>query len=78
MNLDTDAQNLFPEGLSDEAAAALSAFLHELSAACESRYFTQLRRYYERHRALCDPDRPWDRNTPSSIRRPPRRPDDDF
>jgi hypothetical protein len=34
---------LFPDGLSDETASALSDFLHQLAAACESRYLVQLR-----------------------------------
>ena len=29
---------LFPDGLSDESAAAISEFLHQLAAACEARY----------------------------------------
>jgi hypothetical protein len=32
---------LFPDGLSDESAAALSEFLNQLAVACESRYFVQ-------------------------------------
>jgi len=39
-----------PEGLSDEAAAALLAFLYELAAAIESHYAAQLlRRNRQRH-----------------------------
>ena len=29
--------SLFPDGLSDETASALSDFLHQLAAACETR-----------------------------------------
>jgi hypothetical protein len=35
-----------PIDLSDEAAAKLVAFLHELTAAIEHHYCAQLRRYY--------------------------------
>ena len=49
----------FPDGLSDESASALSEFLYQLAAACESRYFVQLRRYHRRQMNLYDPDTPW-------------------
>lgn len=49
----------FPDGLSDEAASALSEFLHQLAAACETRYFVQLRRYHRRQMNLYDPDDHW-------------------
>jgi hypothetical protein len=35
-----------PTELSDEAAAKLVAFLHELTEALERHYFAQLRRHY--------------------------------
>ena len=35
-----------PTDLSDEAAAKLVEFLHELTAALERHYFAQLRRHY--------------------------------
>ena len=38
-----------PTELSDEAAATLIEFLHELSAALEQHYFAQLRRHYHRN-----------------------------
>jgi hypothetical protein len=38
-----------PTELSDEAAATLIEFLHELSAALEQHYFAQLRRRYCRN-----------------------------
>jgi hypothetical protein len=50
---------LFPDGISDETACVLSEFLHALAAACDSRYFTQLRRYHARQRNLYDPEQPW-------------------
>ena len=53
------AEPLFPDGLSDESAAALSQFLHQLAAACESRYFVQLCRYHQRQMNLYDPEEPW-------------------
>ena len=53
------AEPLFPDGLSDESVAALSEFLHQLAAACESRYFVQLRRYHQRQMNLYDPEEPW-------------------
>lgn len=52
-------QPLFPDGLSDEAAAAVSALLYDLAAACESRYLTQLQRYRQRQLDLYDPAQPW-------------------
>ena len=36
-----------PEAISDEAAAVLVAFLHELAHQVEAAYLGQLRRYYE-------------------------------
>ena len=56
----------FPDGISDETASALSEFLHQLAAACESRYFVQLRRYHRRQMNLYDPDAPW-RSPPTEI-----------
>ena len=50
---------VFPDDLSDETASALGDFLHQLAAACESRYFVQLRRYHRRQMNLYDPDAPW-------------------
>ncbi len=40
-----------PTELSDEAAATLVEFLHELTNALEQHYFAQLRRYYNHDRA---------------------------
>ncbi len=56
---------LFPDGLSDESVSALSEFLHQLAAACESRYFVQLRRYHRRQMKLYDPDAPWQSPPPN-------------
>lgn len=61
-----DIEPFFPDNLTDTAAAALSEFLHNLAAACESRYFIQLSRYYESQRTVYDPEQPW--------RSPPRDP----
>ncbi len=45
-----------PLDLSDEAAATLIEFLYDLTQALESRYFVQLRRYYqENHSDQRDP-----------------------
>ena len=52
---------VFPDGISDETASAPSEFLHQLTAAYESRYFVQLRRYHRRQMNLYDPDAPWRR-----------------
>ena len=50
---------VFPDNLSDEAASAFSEFLHQIAAACDNRYFVQLRRHYSRQRNLYDPEAPW-------------------
>jgi len=50
-----------PTELSDEAAATLVEFLHELTDALEQHYFAQLRRYYNHDRA---PEPELDRGTP--------------
>jgi hypothetical protein len=57
---------VFPDELSDETASALSEFLYQLAAACESRYFVQLRRYHRQQMNLYDPDAPW-RSPPTKI-----------
>lgn len=57
---------VFPDGLSDENVSALCDFLCQLAAACESRYFVQLRRYHRRKMNLYDPDAPW-RKHPAKI-----------
>lgn len=49
-----------PEELSDEAAAALVAFLHELACHAESAYLGQLRRYYEPSNHGWDAERQFD------------------
>lgn len=45
-----------PVGLSDEAAAKLVEFLHELTEALERHYGAQLNRYYQATDAQCDID----------------------
>ena len=57
---------VFPDDLSDETASALSEFLYQLAAACENRYFVQLRRYHRQQMNLYDPDAPW-RSPPTKI-----------
>ena len=55
-----DAEPLFPDDLSDEAASVLSEFVYALAFACENRYLTQVLRHHERQRQLpYDPDHPW-------------------
>ena len=53
------ADPIFSDGLSDETVVALCDFLHQLAAACESRYLVQLRRYHQRQMNLYDPEAPW-------------------
>ena len=56
LELDT----LFPEGLSDETAAAVAELLNELAMQWESRYFNRIRAYRGRQQLdLFDPDEPW-------------------
>jgi hypothetical protein len=61
-----DLEPLLPENISDETARALCDFLYALTAACESRYLTQLLRYRvsQRH-DLLDPDHPWKSSPPN-------------
>ncbi|MDS4014669.1 MAG: hypothetical protein RKP46_09970 [Candidatus Accumulibacter sp.] len=51
--------SVFPDRLSDEAAAALCDFLFQLATACETRYLGQLRRQHDRQRNLYDPEDLW-------------------
>jgi hypothetical protein len=53
------SKHLFPNHLSDEAAADLVELLHTLAAACEYRYFSQIRRHHANQRNLYDPEQPW-------------------
>jgi hypothetical protein len=58
--MNPDFEPLWPEGLSDESACALSEWLQQLALACESHYFAQLRRYRDaRQIELLDPEQPW-------------------
>lgn len=59
MSIDFDT--LFPEQISDEAAAALTDVLFALALACESRYFTRLLRFHARRPEPVDPEQPWRR-----------------
>jgi len=52
-----------PTDLSDEAAAQLLEFLHELTAVIERHYYAQLRRHYA---AADSPQRDLNPATPSS------------
>jgi hypothetical protein len=61
-----DLDPLLPENISDETARALCDFLYALTAACESRYLTQLHRERaSREQALFDPDHPWKSKPPN-------------
>lgn len=51
----------FPDAVSDETAVALSMFLYDLAGECESRYISQIRRYYAGKQAPVDPACPWKR-----------------
>ena len=46
MKQPNDLPLCLPVDLSDEAAAKLIEFLYELTEALETRYYTQLHRYY--------------------------------
>lgn len=53
--------------LSDQAAADILEFLHSAVECFESRYFDQVRRYYNERaeRKMCDADPPpWDDDVP--------------
>lgn len=57
---------IFPNDISDETASALGDFLYQLAAACENRYYVQIRRYRHRQMNLYDSDAPW-RSPPTKI-----------
>jgi hypothetical protein len=54
-----DPAPAFPPGLSDEAAAALCDFLHELAAAADSHYLHQILRHRRSQAPPVDPKQPW-------------------
>jgi hypothetical protein len=54
-----DIESLFPDGISDEAAAIVSNFLWQLTSDWDRRYFVQLTRYNDSRRPPCDPEQPW-------------------
>ncbi len=56
---------ILPE-LSDEAALALSEFLHELALTFEGHYAAQIRRYLHEHKPPADPppEPDWDDDGP--------------
>ena len=59
---DTMNDDLIPQPrpvLTDEAAATILDFLHDLVADFESAYYVQLRRHESAHDQDRDPDRPW-------------------
>ena len=57
--MNRDDYLLLPSGLSDETAAALCDFLHELAAAADSRYLHQLRRHRCLNAPPINPNQPW-------------------
>ncbi len=59
-----DAASPFPEGMSDEAAFALSEALHWLALICDDKYFAQIRRHMATldKASPVDPEQPWNRN----------------
>jgi len=67
MNIDFDT--LFPDGITDETAAAIGDLLNEFLFAWEGTYFAQLRRHHARQLDLFDPVAPW-RSPP----KPPAKP----
>ena len=61
-----DLEPLLPENIADETARVLCDFLCALAAACDSRYFTQLRRESaSREQNTVDPDQPWKSKPPN-------------
>lgn len=70
MNIDFDA--LFPDGITDETAAAIGDLLNEFLFAWEGTYFAQLRHHHARQLDLFNPEAPW-RSPPKATRKPPSR-----
>ena len=60
-----DLDTLFPEGLSDDTAAAVAELLNELANQWESYYFHRIRADQARQQLdLFDADEPWRRKIP--------------
>lgn len=57
MKIDLDA--VFPDGISDETAAAVGDVLAELLMGWETHYLAQIRRHNTGQRNLDDPEAPW-------------------
>ena len=58
--MNDDPVDLFAAELSDAAAATLCDFLHELAAAADTRYLTQLQRHRRQQQPPpYDPAHPW-------------------
>jgi hypothetical protein len=70
MNIDFDT--LFPDGISDETAAAIRALLNEFLFAWEATYFVHLLRHHGRQLELYDPNAPW-RSPPTTPGKPKSR-----
>ena len=63
---------LFPDGISDETAAAIGDLLNEFLFAWEATYFAHLRRHHPRQLDLFDPEAPW-RSPPKNPGKPKSR-----
>jgi hypothetical protein len=62
MIIDIDIETLFPEGLSDEAASAISDVLFEIAMQWESKHYHQLTRLRKQQEIdFYDPLQPWKR-----------------
>ena len=57
--MNPDPAPAFRSDLSDEAAAALCDFLHELAVAADSRYLHQILRYRRPQAPPVDPNQSW-------------------
>ncbi len=59
--MSTAFESLFPDEISDEAAAALADALFALALACETRYFARLQRFHAQRAEPVDTEQPWQR-----------------
>jgi hypothetical protein len=58
-----DFHALFPDGISDQTAAAVRDLLQELQLAWEATYFAHLQRHHQAQLDLYDPHAPWQGKT---------------
>ena len=59
MSIHFNLDDVFPEGISDETAAAVGEVLAELLMWWDSAYLDQIRRHHSGQRNLYDPEEPW-------------------